>query len=293
MSARALLAAAAALALAGCGQIDREGMILAVDQGYAPEIVLSEKDGIASPDGLLWAEGRLYIADEGGSAIRSWAPGGRVATLASRGDGLQSPEDLARGADGSLWFTDDDAGGLWRVDPAGKAAAVIPAEQGLRSSEGLALSAAGAAVVGDGETGRILGLPAGAAAAGAIARVTKPESMAFDGQGNLYIADNTDDILYVRTADGRLHRPVAGREGFSPETIRFAGGALLITDSHNRKLYRYTPEDGLATIAVFGGKLANLQGVAADEAGNIFVSVQTDLKAGRGYIVRLNRKKPA
>jgi hypothetical protein len=110
-------------------------------------------------------------------------------------------------------------------------------------------------------------------------RIAKPESFAFDAAGNLYIADNEEDILYLVTADGRLRRPIARREGFSPESLHFSGGVLFITDSANGKLHRYSPEDGLTTFAVFAGELANVQGITSDDAGSLYVSVQSDLKA--------------
>src|SRR6185503_10761408 len=106
--------------------------------------------------------------------------------------------------------------------------------------------------------------------------ISKPESMAFDDGGNLYIADNHDDILYLLTRDGRLHRPIAGRAVFSPESIVYAGGDLFITDSHHGTLFRYSPEDGLHALAVFSGDLANIQGIAADPAGNLYITVEAD-----------------
>ena len=85
-------------------------------------------------------------------------------------------------------------------------------------------------------------------------------------------------------------RPIAHREGFSPETLHFVRGSLFITDSANGKLHRYAPGDGLTTLAVFGGELGNVQGITSDESGNLYVSVQSDLKRRRGYILRLNRQ---
>ena len=280
---RLLPAAAAALLLAGCDGLDREGMLLPVDPAYTPELLLSEKDGIASPDGLLWENGRLYIADEGGSALRLWEPGKPVATLAGAEQGLKSPEDLVRGADGALWFTDDDAGGVWRYAPDG----ALTHELGdIKSSEALAAVPGGGLLVGDGEKGRLVrtGAPA------QPLRIAKPEGLAWDDAGNLYIADNKEDVLYRLARDGRLHRAIAGREGFSPESLHFAEGALLITDSHNGKLYRYTPEEGLKVLALFAGELENLQGVTTDAEGNIYVSVQSDLENRRGYVFRLVRR---
>jgi serine/threonine protein kinase, bacterial len=289
---RGLLLALALAALTGCGELNREGMLLVLDPAYEAETLLTEADGISSPDGLRWEGGALYIADEGGSAVRVLKDG-KLATLADAGSGLKSPEDLARGANGALYWTDDDAGGLWRLGSDGKAARRLPAQGPLKSTEGLVLAPSGALLVGGGETGRVVLLRRDGGTNVLPLRIEKPESMAFDGAGNLYIADNRADILYVVTRDGRLHRAIANREGFSPETLHFAGGALLITDSRNGKLHRYAPEDGLATVAVLAGALGNVQGVTSDEAGNIYLSVQSDLKAKRGTILRLKRRQAA
>jgi sugar lactone lactonase YvrE len=277
------------LLLAGCSKLDREAVVLLFDEQYRAEILLGNGDGIDSPDGLLWRDGHLYIADEGGSAVRVWAQGRPVRTLADSADGLSSPEDLAIAGDGSLLASDDDRGGVWRIAADGAATRLALLAS---SSEGLALAPSGQILIGDPPRRRILAL----AANGHVSRLTgqdiaKAESFAFDAAGNLYIGDNRDQRLYWLGPDGRLHRPISERSGFSPESLHFAGGALFITDSDHGKLYRYTPEDGLTTIALFAGSLANVQGITSDPAGNLYVSVQSDLRRGRGYIVRLARRR--
>jgi streptogramin lyase len=212
-----------------------------------------------------------------------------VTTLASRKEGLRSPEDVVRGADGSLYWTDDDTGGLWRLAADGSVSQPLTAQNGLPSTEGLAASPSGAILMGDGEKSRVVRLDPDGTATPLPVAIDKPESMAFDQAGNLYIADNRAGVLYMIGRDGRLHRTIAGREGFSPESIRYAGGSLYITDSTDGKLFRYTPEDGLKALAVFAGDYVKVQGVTTDPAGNIYLSVQTDLKGGRGMILRLRR----
>jgi sugar lactone lactonase YvrE len=285
----------AALALASCGPLDQRGVILPLEDGWAAEVVATERDGFGSPDGLLWKDNVLYIADEGGHAVRAWRPGSRPATLADAHAGLASPEDLVRDPQGNLYFSDDTRGGVWRIDAAGRTSALASPENGLPSTEGIGLTPGGDILVGDGRNHRVMRVTRDGRVSvflGPDRGIAKPESFAFDSKGNLYIADNEQDVLYVLTPDGVLHRAIEKREGFSPESLHFAGGQLLITDSHHGKLFRYTPEDGLSVVALLAGELGNVQGIAADDAGNLFLSVQSDLKASKGFILRLYRKAP-
>lgn len=280
--------------VSACGELDREGMVLLLDEEMSAEIVLGNGDGIASPDGLLWSEGTLYIADEGGSAVRAWTPGHGVRTLADRRDGLSSPEDLAADSDGNLYASDDDTGGVWQISARG-AVGSLPSMRSASSSEGLALSPQGLLLVGDQRGRRILAAqPEGPAHVllGPRGGIRKPESFSFDDDGDLYIADNLDRVLYQLGRDGTLHRPIADRPGFSPESLHFTDSGLYITDSEHGKLFRYTAQDGLVAVAVFAGTLSNVQGVTSDEAGDLFVSVQSDLDGKRGYILRLSHRPP-
>lgn len=277
--------------LAGCGEIDREGMVMLLEPSVSAEIVLDNHDGISAPDGLLWSDGTLYIADEGGSAVRAWRPGERVRTLADSADGFASPEDLAIDSAGNLFVTDDDAGGLRQVTPDGRVTAV-PGASRIASSEGLSLSPDGTLTVGDQASSQVWAIgPDGRAAIFIAAKrgISKPESFAIDPSGNLYIGDNVNKALYLRRIDGTLASVVANRDDFFPESLCLTARGLFITDSKHGKVYRYSRDEGLVAIATFGGTLANVQGIAIDPAGNIYLSVQTDLHNRRGYILRLNQ----
>jgi sugar lactone lactonase YvrE len=260
--------------------------VLLYDQDYAISIVLDNEDGITSPDGLWWDKGVLYIADEGGSAVRSW-DGHTLETLADASSGIASPEDLLVDSDGEVWFTDDTAGGLWRITPGG--AERVAASQGIAESEGITLRGDGTLWVGDGRTGHVHTFgPDGSAARAVIAgwQVAKPESMALSLDGALWLADNRDDRLLRIDADGTMHEWQLP-DDLSPESIAIDGEALWITDSHNGRLYRLRKDQEPEIVALFLSDFTNINGVAADNAGIIYVSIQSDLAAGRGYVVRI------
>jgi sugar lactone lactonase YvrE len=280
------------LCLTGCG-LDQKGMVLLTDQSYKANIFSANRDGITVPDGLLWRQGKLFIADEGGSALRVWSPDTGLQTLGDARMGLMSPEDIVIDAEGHIFFSDDDAGGIWHIDPQGKLSALASKEQGLISTEAIALAPSGDILAGDGKLHQVFKVSRTGAVTvflGPSYGIRKPESLVFDENGNLFIADNQDQIVYRLTPDLKLERYIEEREGFSPETLWYAHGTLFITDSYAGKLYRFTPEEGLKTIAVFGGKLAVVNGITMDDNQNIYVSIQTDLLRKIGYIIKLERE---
>lgn len=265
-----------------------DGMMLSLQGDLVSEVVLTNKDGITSPDGLLWKDGQLFIADEGGAAVRSWKPGGKIRTLADRRTGLSSPEDLAIDSLGRIYASDDNVGGIWRIEP-GRGAVPVIDRRGAPSTEGLAVRPDGALIVGTNDH-RLL-LARGPSRIEVAARMRKPESLAWDDRGDLYVADNVADALYVITRAGGMQRLIHDLPGFSPESIHYSRGVLFITDSKNGKLFQYTERLGLQPLAVFGGTLQNVQGITSDEQGRLYVSIQSDLHGGKGLILRLTRAR--
>jgi len=287
---RSILWVAGLVPLGGC-ELDEHGMVLVVDHSYVPAVTVTANDGITTPDGILWWHGRLIMADEGGCAIRVWN-GHDVATLCDRSLGILEPEDLVMDNAGNLFFTDDTAGGLWEVDHNGHASVVAGRNKGLFSTEGIALAPSGDILVGDGVRHEIFSVTRDGKVSqflDAGRGISKPESMVHDEKGNLYIADNHDDVLYRLTPAMKLERVLEKRETFSPETIWYANHVLYITDSKHGKLSRYTPEDGLETIAAFAGKLHDVCGVTTDEQGQLYVSIQNN-QDDRGYVVRIGHE---
>ena len=273
--------------------LQKEGLVIMTDHSYKASVFATNKVGFGSPDGLVWRGGKLYLADEGADSLEVWSKADGLKRLADSRLGFLSPEDLVIDKDGNIFFTDDDAGGLWEVDTHGGSRLVAGKDKGLLSTEGIALARDGSILVGDGEQHEVFRVDKNGAVTEFLGKefgITKPESMVFDDKGNLYIADNEDNVLYLLDTNRKLHRIVDRKETFSPETIFFAKGSLYSTDSHNGKLYIYSPSDELKTIAAFGGQLKNVQGVTVDDTGNIFLTVQSDLKHKVGNIIEISKE---
>jgi sugar lactone lactonase YvrE len=287
------LALGALFLLTSCKALGKDGLVLMTDDSYKATVFATNKIGFASPDGILWNQGKLYLADEGGVALEVWNQNDGLKKLMDGQSGAKSPEDLVMDAQGNIFFSDDDAGGVWEVDANGKQRLLAGKEKGLFSTEGIALAPDGSILVGDADAHEVFKVTRDGDVSVFLGRefeITKPESMAFDDKGNLYIADNEKNVLYLLDTNHKLHVVIDRKDQFSPETIFFSTGALYITDSHASKLYRYTPNEELKTIAAFGGQLKNVQGVTVDERGDIYVSIQSDLKHNVGFIVKISKE---
>src|SRR5256714_10919314 len=289
------------IAIMSCGlvlltscSVQKQGLVIMTDHSYKAAIFATNKAGIGSPDGLVWHKGQLFLADEGAVALEAWNRNEGLKKLVDAGFGFASPEDLVIDSQDNIFFTDDDAGGLWEFTAEGKPRLVAGKDKGLISTEGIGLAADGSLLVGDGEQHEVFRVTRDGNVSVFLGRdygITKPESMSFDDRGNLYIADNQDNVLYLLDPTFKLHRIIDRRDSFSPETIYFSHGSLYITDSHNNKLYIYTPGEELKTIAAFGGQLKIIQGVTVDDQGNIFLSVQRDLKRKVGNIIEISKEE--
>jgi hypothetical protein len=119
--------------------------------------------------------------------------------------------------------------------------------------------------------------------------ITRPEGMVYDDKGNLS-ADEEDNVLYMLDTNRKLHRLIDRHDSFSPEALCWVNGLLYIADEHFGKVYVYTPNDELKPIAAFAGTFKQLQGIAVDDLGDLYVAVQTDLKHKVGHIIKLSKE---
>lgn len=272
---------------AGCRQ-DEKGSVVIKDDAYQLAVLATNENGFDAPDGIFWKAGKLYMADEGSPAFRIWQDAENVETLSDARDGISAPEDVVVDNLGNIYFTDDNVGGVWQIDLEGETFLLAGKDKGLHSTEGIVLSPTGEILVGEGKQGKIYRITqTGEVEVFLGTGIKKPESMVFDEQGNLYIADNLDNVLYLLTPNKELISLIANRKGFSPETIWYADRTLYITDSDHGKLFRYKPETGLETIAEFSGFWKKVCGITTDKAGNIYLTIQTHIDNKHSYLVKL------
>ncbi len=252
--------------VAGSGRYGYSG-----DGGPATAARLRWPEGVA-----LDGAGNLYIADKNSHRIRKVDAAGVIFTVAGNGtagysgDGgpaaaaqLNSPEDMEADGAGNLYIADKNNHRVRKVDAAG----VI------------------STVAGSGTAGY-----SGDGGAAAAARLNRPEGVALDGAGNLYIADRTN--LRIRKVDAAgVIATVAGSGGGgyggdgglataarlnNPYDAALDGaGNLYIADGWNHRIRRLTPPlpEGTPRISAGGVALATGTPVVARISPNAVVSV--------------------
>jgi sugar lactone lactonase YvrE len=155
------------------------------DGGLAIEAELSRPQGVAV-DG----DGNLFFSDADNHVIRRVDPSGLITTVVgtgeagNSGDGgpgtqaqIADPTGMVFDADGNLYFVDDQAHVVRRVDL-----------DGIIST-----------VAGTGQAGF-----SGDGGPGTQAALNTPTDIAFDDDGNLFIADGGNHRIRVLRPDGRL-----------------------------------------------------------------------------------------
>jgi sugar lactone lactonase YvrE len=202
--------------------------------GYSGDLGPAASGVLQSPSGLSFdASGSLYIADSGNQAVRKIDPAtGQISTFAGNGlatysgDGaaassasLHTPKDVAFDDEDSLFISDSANNALRRVDAT---SLLITSAAGNGSS---------------GSTGN------GGLAVNAL--LSGPAAVAVNTAGDVYIADDSNNVIRKITADGKNITVVAGTG-----TAGFSG------------------DGGLATSA----KINNPQGLAVDSAGNLYIA---------------------
>jgi len=221
-----------------------------------------------SPHGIaVDLRGNVYIADTGNSRVRKVDTMGVITTIAGNGksrfggDGgkailasLNKPKDVAVDSKGNVYIADTENSRIRRVDTKG----VITTTAG-NGKKGFS---------GDGKLSNRISL-------------NRPQGVAVDLKGNVYIADTgnlrirkVDTHGVITTAAGNGENGFSGDGGKAtlarlnrPCDIAVdSGGSLYIMDKGNGRIRHISPEGIITTVAGNGKRLFSGDGKKATEA---------------------------
>ncbi|WP_045875194.1 protein kinase [Pseudofrankia sp. DC12] len=278
-----------------------DGSGFAGDGGPATFAEFNSLGGVA----LDLKRGYIYLADYYNQRVRRIDRNGVITTVAGNGiegfagDGgpatsaqLDQPTDVAVDDDGSIYIADSTNNRIRRVDPHG----VITTVAGTGDNGGY-----NDPVGNDGLTYAGDGVPA------TKAMLREPNSVVFDGQGNLYIADGSNQRVRRVGRDGIITTVAGsgvedGGDGNGPATDAFfkyveglaigPDGSLYVADQGNNRIRRVTPKGQITTIAGTGtrgysgdgGPATSAQidatgtAIAVDSAGTVYFSDQSRVR---------------
>jgi sugar lactone lactonase YvrE len=259
-------------------------------KGYTGDGGLANVAEVNAPRGVVAdAAGNVYFADSGNNVVRMVNTAGIISTIVGKypgsntnatagygGDGgpatsalLTTPEDVEVDANGNL-FIADQGNARVRVVYAGGAqvAALIAATNGN-------------AVAVPGDIYTIMGMGSGTStytpnnvvlATSVI--IGAPRKIALDARGNIYLADNGNDVIWFEDGTTGYMRVIAGTFG------KTSGGAGCGQSSS-------IGDNCLATLATLNPN--NAMGVGVDGQGNVYIS---DSDNSRVRKVSLNQNFP-
>lgn len=257
--------------IAGCGK-----------SGYTPDGAKATEAAIAQPTGVaIDKEGNIYFSEYLNACVRKINKDGTLSTVAGSATAgyfgntglatkaqLQGPLGIAFDKAGNLYIADADNNCVRKVDKAG----IITLYAGNAKGHGTGLGG----YSGDG----------GKATA---AQLNQPGSLAFDEEGNLYIADCFNHCIRKVTAGGIITTIAGtGQAGFSGEgdiarkaMLNFpdglaAGkdGSIYISDHGNNRIRIITPSGYINTVAGDGSiskRFGKPSFVIINNNGDLFV----------------------
>jgi len=235
--------------------------------GVAGEYGSSDGSGAAArfsaPEGVaVDGAGDLYVADSYNNTIRKVTPSGVVSTLAgsagnagsANGTGTAArfnlPKGVAVDGDGNVYVADTDNHTLRKVTPGG-----------------LVTTLAGSAGIWGSTNGT-----------GSAARFHRPNGVAVDRDGNVYVADSANNLIRKVTPGGVVttFAGIAGEWGSEDGSVAVARfqdpqgvavdsvGNVFVADYMNNTIRMVTPEGEVTTIGGLPNQSGNKDGVGTD-----------------------------
>ncbi len=291
---------------------------------------------VSAPAGLaIDSAGSLFIAESRYGRVRKVSQGiiNTVYPFSGSTFSLATPTGLALDKSGALYISDGLSGQILKLFPNGT---VIPISMTARDvaldNDGNLYTALGqfvwrlstsgilTPIAGDGKFGY-----SGDRDAAGLARMLHPAGLAYDSQGNLYIADEGNHRIRMVSPIGRITTIAGFGDGGlasdgvaavlaklnSPGSVAVdANGLIYIADTGNHRIRRITSDGVITTFAGTGNRGFLGDGTSArfawfdspgavlpDRSGNIYISDTNNNRIRRispdGYIVTVAGSLPA
>lgn len=239
------------------------------------------------------ASGNVYVVDTSNHRIRKIAPDGTTSILAGSGtsgdvDGtgeeaqFQYPYGIALGPDGNLYVTDTHNHKLKKVTLDGVVTTIAGstggyqdgtgAEAQFRYLTGVAFNPDGDMIVSDKDNNKLRKVTTDGVVTtfaggdsgykdgtGTDAQFASPFNVAFDANGDLYVADASNHKIRKVTSEGVVTTVAGNSQGFADGTgtaAQFnypydvaidADGNLFVADTFNQRVRMITLADGVVT----------------------------------------------
>jgi uncharacterized protein (TIGR03437 family) len=268
--------------------------------GYGGDGGPAARAQLNDPEGLAFdAAGNLYIADAQNNRVRIVSPSGVIDTFAGNGQstfggGPRSFNDEGPATQGLLHLPTGVA-----VDKSGNVFIADTGDNLIRkvTTDGIIHTFAGDSYPGffDKIDGTALD-----------SEFNKPTDVAFDGSGNLYVADSNNNMVRKISADGATISIFAGTGAagwtgdtgdataaniVAPTAIAFdKSGNLFILQSADGRIRKVDTSGKISTVAGSGvagfsdgsdatkAQFSSPTGVAVDASGNLYVADQQNLR---------------
>lgn len=204
------------------------------------------------------ADGRIYVAQVGGSQISAVDPGtGAVEVISPMGGGITAPDDLAFDEAGNLYATEITEGRVSVLRPDGTSAVVcgdLPVANPITYSQGRLI--AGGCEMG----ARVLELDRNGGAPRVIAdNVPMPNAFEVGPDGKLYMPVMGANAIWRVNMDGSGEPEVVCGDLGVPDSVKFdAEGMIVSTQVASGQVLRIDPRTGARTVlADIGAGLDN------------------------------------
>ena len=248
--------------VAGSGSVGYSG-----DSGVATNFSLTDPSGVAAD-----SAGNIFFVDSGNNRLCKVTAGGQLTSVVPRAsDNLYNPLGIAMDHSGYLYVADASNNRVVKVNQSG------------------AISI----VAGDGDSSYY-----GDGGLATLAGVHQPFGVALDNAGNLYITESSSDRIrkvdthgIITTVAGNGFQGGGGDSGSAtnaslsePYGVAIDNvGNIFIADTFNDRIRKVDTNGIISTVAGGGSSsadnvsaansaLSNIEGVAVDSAGNIFIA---------------------